>query len=114
MTEKEEKQRTILQNKSLHLFFRNLADHLNSKGLDQRTVLKESIEIPWDEKSIKNQIWRPLQIALLEKESTTELATYEIDIILGYLNKHFAEKWQVQEDFPSIETIMNKMRDNEN
>ncbi len=107
---KEEKKRTNLQNNSLHLFFRKLAEHLNEHGLDQRVVLKKSIEIPWTEQAIKEQIWKPLQKQLLKKDSTTELTTVEINKVFSFLNKHFAEKWQVVEEFPSIETIMNKLR----
>ena len=52
----EEKQRTIKQNKSLHLWFRLLADTLNEAGLDMRTVLKPSISIEWNDKTIKKYI----------------------------------------------------------
>ena len=38
--EKTEKQRTIQQNRALHLYFQLIADRLNDAGLDMRVVLK--------------------------------------------------------------------------
>ena len=75
----EEKQRTIKQNKSLHLWFRLLADTLNEAGLDMRTVLKPSISIEWNDKTIKEYIFKPILEAMLLKKSTTEMNTKDID-----------------------------------
>ena len=73
--EEEKKQRTIKQNKSLHLWFRLLADTLNEAGLDMRTVLKPSISIGWNDKTIKEYIFKPILEAMLLKKSTTEMTT---------------------------------------
>ena len=102
--------RTDLQNKSLHLMFEMLAQALNESGLDQRVVLKPSIEIPWNKESIKNQLWRPVQIAQFGKESTTELSTKEIDEVYNTLNRHLSEKFEIHISWPSIEEIMNQLR----
>jgi hypothetical protein len=100
-------QRTDQQNKALHLWFEHLAEFLNDAGLDQRTVLKPSIEIPWTRESIKEQIWRPVQVAYLEKKSTTELQKDEIDKIYDILNRHLSEKFHVSlPPFPSLEELM--------
>jgi len=48
-----EKQRTLKQNKSLHKFCELLADELNAAGLDMKTVLKPSVDIPWSKTSVK-------------------------------------------------------------
>ena len=100
-----EKKRTDLQNRSLHLFFRLLARSLNDAGYDQRKVLKESIEIPWDEKAIKERLWRPIQISMTEKRSTTELAKHvEIEEIHSVLLRHLGEKFGIEYiPFPSNE-----------
>lgn len=112
MTDKiEEHIRTSLQNKSLHLFFTQLADQLNEAGLDQRKVLKPGIEIPWDSRTIKEQIFRPVMKAQLGKESTTELTTKEVDQVFETLARHLANKFGITIEFPSIETIISKMRE---
>lgn len=101
-------QRTPLQNRALHLYFQLVADALNNAGLEKAVVLK-GMEIPWSKDSIKDDLWRPIQKALLGKESTTELNTKEIDEIFDVLNRHLA-KFGIHEEWPSIEEIMNKLR----
>lgn len=108
--QKQTKQRTTQQNRALHLYFTLLAEALNDAGLDQRKTLKPSVEIPWDAKAIKEQIWRPIQKAQLKKESTTELTTAEITKVWETINRHLSEKFGVTEMFPSIEEIINKQR----
>lgn len=100
----EEKQRTVQQNKALHLYFRLLAELLNEHGLDMRTLLKPGIEIPWNAKNIKEFLWRPIQKSLVLKSSTTELTTKEIDIIYETLNRAIANHG-VHIPFPSLQEI---------
>lgn len=95
--------RTNQQNKALHLFFEMLATSLNDAGLDQRKVLKPSISIPWTKVAIKDQLWRPIQQALYDKFSTTDLLKQqEIDTIHATLMRHLGEKFGVEHiPFPS-------------
>lgn len=104
--EKKYQQRTLLQNKALHLYFTHLSETLNDAGLDMRKVLKPGIDIPWTSKNIKEFLWRPIQKSLLQKDSTTELTTVDIDRVLDILHRHLGEKFGVAQEFPSIETIM--------
>ena len=104
-----EKKRTTQQNRALHKFFTLLAVELNEAGLDQRKVLKPGVSIPWSGESIKEQVWKPIQKALYEKKSTTELLKKEeIDKIYDVINKHLSESFPGIEvpDFPSIETLI--------
>lgn len=103
-------QRTPAQNRALHKYFTMLADEMNAAGLDQRTVLKPEIDIPWTTESVKEQIWRPLQKIQLGKDSTTELSTTDIDKILDTITKHLGEKFGFVVEFPSIEALINKER----
>lgn len=98
-----EAQRTLQQNKALHLFFRLLADELNSAGLDMRKTLKPSIDIPWSPNTIKEYLWRPIQEAQLIKKSTTELNTSEINKIWETLNRHLGERFGLYVPFPTKE-----------
>jgi len=95
--------RTPQQNKALHKYFDMLADVLNEAGLDQRVVLKPGIDIPWSRDSIKEQLWRPIQLAMTGKESTTELDTKEPSQIYETLNRHLAAKLGVHVEFPNDE-----------
>ena len=70
--------RSELQNASMHLYFRMLADAFNLAGLDMKKTLKPEIDIPWSSDRVKEFLWRPVQEAMLNKESTTELTTREL------------------------------------
>lgn len=99
------KQRTNLQNRSLHLFCAQLADALNTAGLDMRKTLKHDIEIPWTMENVKNHLWRPIQEAMTEKHSTTELDSAEPSQIYEVLMKHLGEKFGIFLPFPSEESL---------
>ena len=101
-------QRTLTQNAALHVLFSLLADELNGAGLDMRKTLKPTVDIHWDADTVKNFLWRPIQKAQLGKTSTTELNTVDIDKVFETLNRHLGEKFGLQVDFPSVETIMFK------
>lgn len=106
---KEQKQypkRTAQQNRALHVLFALLASTLNENGLDMRKTLKPEIEIPWSGNSVKEYLWRPIQVAQLNKNSTTELTTIEIDQVFDTINKHMGEKFGLHVPFPSIEDII--------
>ena len=70
---KTDQQRTLKQNNGLHKFCELLAKSLNDAGLDQRKVLKPSISIPWTTIAVKESLWKPIQEAMFNKKSTTEL-----------------------------------------
>lgn len=76
------KPRTDKQNRALHLFFTMLSEELNEKGLDQWAILDQAKNLPWTKDSVKDNLWRKVQIALYpEKKSTTKICTNEIDKI---------------------------------
>ena len=106
----ESKTRTNRQNSALHLYFSMLADELNSAGLDMRKTLKPAVEIPWSGKTVKEYIWRPIMTAQLNKTSTTEMTTKEIDEVLNTITRHLGEKFGLSVEFPSIETLINNQR----
>jgi hypothetical protein len=99
-------QRTVQQNKALHVLFRLLATTLNEAGLDMRKTLKPGVEIPWSGPAVKEYLWRPIQQAQLRKDSTTELTTVEIDQIFDTINKHLGEKFGLHVPFPSVEELI--------
>ena len=100
------KQRTPLQNRSLHKFCQMLADALNDAGLDVQKTLRHDIEIPWNGTLVKELIWRPIQEAMTDKHSTTELDRIEPSQIYEVLSRHLGEKFGLFVPFPSEETMM--------
>lgn len=94
------KTRTTTQNRALHLYCRMLAEALNSAGLDQRQTLKPGIEMPWNEAAVKEFLWRPVQVAVLNKESTTEPDSSEYAAVYDVLNRHLIERLGVSVEWP--------------
>lgn len=86
------KQRTLTQNRALHLFCQWLADTLNDAGYDMRKTLREDVEVPWTQASVKEYLWRPIQIAMTDKQSTKDITTVEPTAIHEVLSRHLGER----------------------
>lgn len=98
-----EKKRTELQNRSLHLYFTQLAEALNDAGYDMKKTIRQEIDIYWTPYNIKEFLWRPVQNALYGKKSTTQLTTAEIDKVFELVNKTIGERTGVHIDWPCVE-----------
>jgi hypothetical protein len=85
------KQRTLTQNKALHLWLGMLADELNANNLDMRRVLKPTVEIPWTTDGAKEHIFKPVQNALIGKRSTTEASRTDYTDVVDVIAKHMAQ-----------------------
>lgn len=101
-----DQKRTARQNRALHVLFDLFAQNLNDNGLDMKKTLKPTVDIPWSAAGVKEYLWRPVQKAQLNKDSTTQLTTKEIDMVFDTLNKHMGEKFGLHVPFPSIETVL--------
>ena len=100
----ETSKRTVNQNASIHLYLTQIADALNEKG---RTFNFEGIkgvkmELQYTQILLKETLWRPVQMALFDKKSTTELTTKEVSEIAKPIEMFFA-KQGLNIPFPSIE-----------
>lgn len=104
------KQRTLTQNNALHLMFEHLAQELNDAGLDMKKTLKPEINIAWTKESVKEYLWRPIMKVMLNKKSTTEMTTKDIDKVMDTLTRHLGERFGIEILFPSVETIMFEQR----
>jgi 6-pyruvoyl-tetrahydropterin synthase len=99
------KQRTLTQNNALHFWCRMLADLLNASGLDMRKTLKPEVEIPWTENAVKENIWKPVQEAVINKLSTTEADRIEYSQVLDVITRHMASSHGVTcPEWPSKES----------
>lgn len=74
--------RSTQQNRALHLDFRLISDNLNRAGFGLQAVMNvKKQDVPWTPLLVKEALWKPLQIALFDKMSTTELNKSEISEI---------------------------------
>jgi len=101
----KKEQRTKQQNEALHLYFRHLAEALNDAGLDMRLVLRPTISILWNDKTVKEYLWRPIQKVQTTKASTTELDTREMGEVFKTLHDNLAENFGLDVPFPSEEEL---------
>ena len=99
----ERSKRTALQNKAIHKYCSLLAQAFNDSGLDMKAVLAEKeAEVSWSMDSVKDVIWRPIQLALYpEKKSTTQLETGEVDEVYRHIARHMSEKFNINQSFPN-------------
>jgi len=106
---KKSGKRTITQNKALHLYFEHVSKELNNLGLTfNYTGLKGlEMEMRYNAELVKAMIWKPIQITLFKKESTTELTTSEINEVISVLSKFFSERG-VYIPFPSIQSLIDR------
>lgn len=95
------KQRSETQNNALHKYCELLAEALNDRGLDMRTLLKPEIDIPWTKESVKNHLWRPIQVAMTDKESTAKANSDEYGPVYETLNRHLSDKFGVHVPWPA-------------
>ena len=101
------KTRTSLQNRSLHLWFTQLAEALNDAGYDMRKVIKGEFPITWTDYNVKEYLFRPVMNAHFGYKSTKQLKTADIDKIYMAIDKTIAERTGVHVDWPCLETMMN-------
>jgi|SRR3990167_10405649 len=97
--------RTLQQNKSIHLYLRQVAEALNLAGYSVDTVLKNfTLELIWTPELCKEILWRTAQKRMYGKQSTTELdKSQEIDAIYDVINRFLGEKLKIESiPFPAI------------
>jgi hypothetical protein len=93
--------RTSKQNSAIHKYLGMLVSQLNTAGLDMKKVIKEEVEIPWSVDSAKEYLWRPVQKAVVNKDSTTDLDTAEVNKVYEVLSRHLSTKFNITTPFPT-------------
>ena len=100
------KRRTGTQNNAIHKYCELLATALNDAGYGMVRTLKilrkkPEIELDWTMQAVKDNLWRPVQMAKTNKESTSKLDTNEVSQVYEELNRYTAGKLGVSLQFPS-------------
>lgn len=96
------KQRTIQQNKAMHLWFEHIADELNSVGFEQKITIG-TVDVPWNKDTVK-MLMKKIAMAQFNKPHTSELTVSELPQVAETLNRVLAEKG-FHIPFPSIESL---------
>jgi len=78
-----------------------VAESLNDAGYDMKKTLKPEVEIPWSGNTVKEFLWRPIQDAMIQQESTTALTTDQVSAVYSVLSRHLSAKLGVNVSFPS-------------
>ena len=100
----ESKQRTAVQNNSLHLYCTEIAELLNEHGISLEVFYK-NIEADHTMESVK-ELWRSFARSKYGKVSTADLTTKELQAIYEEVNRHVA-KFGIHVPFPSEESLIN-------
>ncbi len=99
------RQRTDTQNAAIHVFCRLIAEALNEAGYEMvidSKVLRSEVEVPWTQDSVKDFIWRKVQISLYpEKQSTVKLERKEVSEVAEVITRYLGEKFNLQVSFPN-------------
>ena len=100
--------RTSRQQAALEVWCGNVAQLFNESGITREVrspVYKGgAIESEWKKHTVKDDIWRTMQMALTDKESTTEATTVDIATVYDALVLAFANKgiqlppWPIKRD----------------
>ena len=107
---KEDKpKRSTPQNRALHLYFKFISQELNEMGSEfiYQGIKGYEISTPYTPDIVKNFFWRAIQISLFDIESTTDINTKQINMIIEITNKFFAERG-VDIMFPSIDSLIDR------
>ena len=90
------KTRSGRQAAALEVWCRNVAELFNSQGITREvhsTIYGSGfLECEWRQETVKDEVWRPMQVALTQRKSTTEATTLEMaeiyeGLVLAFGNK---------------------------
>lgn len=100
ITCKTGKQRSIKQNSALHLWCEQIATELNKRHLDVRVLLEHHPEIEWNREAVKSYLWKPVQKAMTDEESTAKVNKIDYIKVYETLNKYLGEKFGIHVPWP--------------
>ena len=61
------------------------------------------MDLPWTKESVKEKLWRPIQISMWNKESTIELDTANPNEVYLVLSRYLSEKHGINIEWPSYQ-----------
>jgi hypothetical protein len=101
-----DKQRSDKQNSALHVYCRLLAQALNEAGYSYIVEINgKRSKIDWSMYSVKSYMWKPIQQAIANKDSSTKCSTKDYPEIYENLNRLTAERFGVSVAWPTKEAV---------
>ena len=94
-------QRSLTQNSAIHKYFELLSSELNDTGIDMYTVLSSAIEIPWTPELVKEVLWKRVQSAMFNIDSTSKLSRQQVSQVYDVIHRKMAMDHGVNVPFPS-------------
>lgn len=99
--------RTLAQNKALHLYLNMLFIELNNAGYSFTKVIRDErlykMDIDWNMELAKENLWKPIQKAVFNKKSTTQLNKDEVTRVYDTLNRYTSDRMGISVPFPTYE-----------
>jgi len=97
-------QRTDQQRKSIEVYCREIANELDKQGHTLQDVVKviKRAEIRTTQSNIKAIVWNGISDALLGKDSSTKLDTFEVDKVYEMMNAFIGREFHFHIPFPSL------------
>ena len=88
---------TSQQMKAIHAYCDDIARALVASGCDMQQVVSMPIEPTG--KLVKEIMWRPVQLAMHNKKSVTQLKMHDVDDVYRVIARHLAETYDVDVRF---------------
>ena len=91
---------TAKQRNAIHLWFEQVADHLNSQGIDKIIVIDalktRGLDVQWSGASFKNDVYKPVYNKVSSQDSTEDATSSDHDICYNGLIKYFGQEFGIQ------------------
>ena len=97
------KQRTNLQNRSLHMYFKLLAIAFKESNVTMPDLIElpfVEIDLSIDEDLIKKKLWKPIQKALIDEESTAKAKRRDYTEVYDTLNRYTSDRFGIHVPWP--------------
>ncbi len=94
-------QRTPQQRKALEVYCKLLSEALNDAGFELIVPgFKEGFSVPWSQAMVKENIWRPIQIAMYDIISTAQLNRAQVSGVYEVIARNMATERGISVPFP--------------
>ena len=100
-----DKQRSLKQNSSAHLWFTHIADTFNDSGLDMQATLAKRVGLRWTPEAVKECLFKVLAKAMYNKDSTAQLTSKEFAKVAEMLADVIARDYGVTVSYPSLSSL---------
>lgn len=97
-------QRTLTQNAAAHVFFDHVAEVLNDCGFEQHVFFKDGFFVRWNQSTIKENVWKPVQLAVCGESSTTKPTRAQYGEIYEHVNRLLSAKG-IHVEWPSRDGV---------